>query len=96
MDVPIFLTSVAALSHILLKKQSANLVFFIPEIITLPLVDDPCGASAMGFSLSDFAERYRPKIVREWVERLNTEVGEQMELGLVDINHLVISCGELL
>jgi PAS domain S-box-containing protein len=31
----------------------------------------------MGFSLSDFAERYRPKIVREWVERLSSEVGEQ-------------------
>jgi hypothetical protein len=42
------------LSHILLKNQSANFVFFIPEIITLPLVDDPCGASAMGLSLSDF------------------------------------------
>lgn len=31
----------------------------------------------MGFSLSDFRERYRATIIREWVQRLSTEVGEQ-------------------
>jgi PAS domain S-box-containing protein len=31
----------------------------------------------MGFSLSDFREKYRAKIIREWVNRLKTEVGEQ-------------------
>jgi PAS domain S-box-containing protein len=31
----------------------------------------------MGFSLSDFREKNRAKIIHEWVDRLNTQVGEQ-------------------
>jgi PAS domain S-box-containing protein len=31
----------------------------------------------MGFCLSDFREKYRAKIIHEWVKRLKTEVGEQ-------------------
>lgn len=31
----------------------------------------------MGFSLSEFGEKYRVEVIREWVNRLNTEVGEQ-------------------
>ncbi|MBN1105190.1 MAG: PAS domain S-box protein [Deltaproteobacteria bacterium] len=31
----------------------------------------------MGFSLYDFRERNRTRIIREWVERLSTQVGEQ-------------------
>ncbi|HLD30244.1 MAG TPA: PAS domain S-box protein, partial [bacterium] len=31
----------------------------------------------MGFSLFDFREKYRAKIIHEWVDRLSTQVGEQ-------------------
>ncbi|MBN1105034.1 MAG: hypothetical protein JXL84_16585 [Deltaproteobacteria bacterium] len=31
----------------------------------------------MGFSLSEFKDRYRARIIREWVDRLKTQVGEQ-------------------
>jgi len=31
----------------------------------------------MAFSLFDFREKYRAKIIHEWVERLSTQVGEQ-------------------
>jgi PAS domain S-box-containing protein len=74
---PIFLTSVVSVSHIFLENKSVRSVIFIPETITLHFLDNPFGTLAMGFSFSDFRERYRAEVIREWVERLKTQVGEQ-------------------
>lgn len=35
------------------------------------------GGLAVGFSLSEFKDRYRARIIQEWVDRLKTQVGEQ-------------------